>query len=154
MTRTQRIMVQLDAWPSGRAGDIRVVDGGLEALLTVSDWDRLGCLLDSVALRRAGGAPLALSAHRVAATITYLGEPIQVVEVARNDDKALLRSAPPCVDQEEASFFEVVLDRSRGLSLTRHAAHRQSGERRKVPAALTRHAVARLLADLMDLATA
>lgn len=154
MTQIQRIMERLDAQPSGRAGGIRVADGGLEAWLTVSDWDRLGCLLESLTLRRTTGAPLALQAHRVAETITYLGEPLHVIEAAQSEDRAVLRSAPPRVDQEEASFFEMVLDPSRGLSLARYAANRQSGERRRVSAALTRHAVARLLTDLMELASA
>ena len=153
MTRIEHIIAQLATHPLGRSGEIRVADGGLEVRLEVADWDRLGCLLEAVEVRSARGVPLVCDPTRVAETVSYLGETLQVIEAVNDEGRALLRSVPPSTGSGSVSFFEMALDRLSGVwSLRRYAADRQTGERRRVAAPLTRHVVERLVVDLMDLA--
>jgi hypothetical protein len=49
------------------------------------------------------------------------------------------------------SFFEMVLDADKGLSLVRYAYDRGLGERASVPATLTMDCLTRLLDDLIEL---
>jgi len=126
--------------------------GGLQVRLKLADWDRLGCLLERLEMKHAQGGSLGLDPARIAKKVTYLGEALAVIEAEEDGKKAILRSAPPRRDGEVVCFFEMVLDRSEGLSLVRYAYDRVRGERLTVPAPLTISALERLLADLMVLA--
>jgi hypothetical protein len=110
-------------------------------------------LLEALEVRSVHGIPLPFDPTRIAQRMTYLGEPLEVIEMVNEGEWALLRSAPPCANEESVSFFEILLDRHRELSLRRYAVDRKCGERRSIPAPLTRHTVERLVVDLVDLAS-
>jgi hypothetical protein len=153
MTRIEGIIQQLATHPTGCAGEIQLSAGDLTVRLHLADWDRLGCLLESLDVQSAQGAPLVFDPIRITERVTYLGETLEVIEVISGAGWALLRSAPPCTRDGTVSFFEMILDRQHGLSLTRYAVDRERGERTRVSAPLTRHALERLLADLLELAS-
>lgn len=150
MTRAERLISQLKKEPLERSGEIRFTEGDLRVRLTHTDWDRLGCLLECFELQDTRSVRRAIEPVRIAEKITYLGETLKLIEADEGKGRAILRSAPPCAREGGVSFFEVVVDRVRGLSLTRQNFDRQRGERHRIPAPLTRHALERLLIDLVD----
>ena len=125
---------------------------GLQVRLKLADWDRLGCLLERLEIKHARGDSLGLDPACIAEKVTYLGEALAVIEAEEDGKKTILRSAPPRKDGELVCFFEMVLDRSEGLSMVRYANDRVRGERLTVPAPLTISTLDRLLTDLMALA--
>jgi hypothetical protein len=133
-------------------GEIQAKVGDLRVRLKLADRDRLGCLLERLEIKHSQGDSLGLDPIRIAGKITYLGEALAVIETEENGQKAILRSAPPRTDGEVICFFEMVLDRSEGLSLTRYAYDRIRGERLAVPAPLTISTLDRLLTDVVELA--
>ena len=151
MKRTEPIISQMRKDLPDPGGEIRALVGGLQVRLKLSDWDRLGCLLERLEIRNPRGGTFGLDAARIEAKVTYLGEPLAVIE-AEDGKKTILRSAPPRRDGEEVGFFEMVLDRSEGLSLVRYAFDRVRGERSITPAPLTISTLDRLLTDLLALA--
>jgi hypothetical protein len=153
MTPARRIIQQLAAYPPGQAGEIQVTEAGVDLWMRVTDWDRLGCLLDSLEMRSAQALPLLFDPFRIAQRVTYLGEPLQVIEMVKGGGQALVRSAPPCMRDGSVSFFEMILNRQRELSLRRYAVDAECGQRKGVPAPLTRHTLERLVVDLLDLAS-
>ena len=150
VTRTDRLIQQLKEHPPDRSGEIRLTDGGLEIRVQLADWDRLGCLLEGLEMQHAQTVRRACDPLHIVDKVTYLGETLKLIEVDADGGRAILRSFPPCVCGGSVSFFELVLDRTRGLSLTRQTFDRQQGERRRVAAPLTRHVLERLLVDLVD----
>jgi len=145
INQIQRVLSSPDAEIQAKVGDLQV-------RLKLADRDRLGCLLERLEIKQAQGNPLGLDPTRIARKVTYLGEALAVIEVEEGGEKAILRSAPPRTDEEWISFFEMVLDRTEGLSLVRYAYDRVRGERLTVPAALTISTLDRLLTDLIDIA--
>jgi hypothetical protein len=153
MKLAERIINQIRRVPSAPAGEIQAVEDNLQVCVKLADWDRLGCLLERLEIKHTHGDPLGLDPARIAGKITYLGEPLALIEAEENKSKAILRSAPPRTDGEVICFFEMVLDRSEGLSLVRYGYDRVRGERLAVSAPLSISTLQRLLTDLMDLAT-
>ena len=152
MTLAKRITNQLHRIPAGQAVEIQTVEGNLRIEVKFSDWDRLGCLLTRIDLENSQGYPLAFDSAQIEDQVTYLGERIGIIETERNTGKTILRSVPPRIDGEVISFFEMVLDRCKGLSLVRYEYDRQRRERTPVPSPLTRDTLERLLVDLIQLA--
>ncbi len=151
MLLSKRITDQLQNVPFRQGGEIQAVEGNLRVEIKLSDWDRLGCLLKRICIARSQGDPLALDPARIEDRITYLGERLDIIERDGVGGRSILRSAPPRIDGEVISFFEMVLDKAKGLSLMRYQYDRRQGERTPVPASLTRDVLERLVADLIGL---
>ncbi len=152
MTPTEQIRTQLEQGPAGGGGAILVGDRDIEVRLRLADWDRLGCLLERLELSHARGLPLQIAPAAIADMITYLGETLRVIETEEARGRALLRSARPTVRGGKPEYFEVILDPTPGLTLSRHAYDSERGERVAIPAPLTRQALERLVEDLLVLA--
>jgi len=152
MKPAEHIINQIPKVLSGPDGEIQAKVGDLQVRMKLADRDRLGCLLERLEIKHSQGDSLGLDPIRIAGKVTYLGEALAVIETEENGKKAILRSAPPRTDGEAICFFEMVLDRSEGLSLVRYAYDRIRGERLAVPAPLTISTLDRLLTDLIDLA--
>ena len=152
MKPAEHIISQMRRSLSEPDGEIQATVGGLRVRLKLADWDRLGCLLERLEIKHAQQGFLGLDPARIAEKVTYLGEALAVIEAEEDGKKAILRSAPPSRDGEVVYFFEMVLDRSEGLSLVRYACDRARGDRLAVPAPLTISTLDRLLTDLLALA--
>ncbi len=150
----ENIVKQLQNWPAGQAGEFLASDGELQVSVKMADSDRLGCLLERLEMKGTGGHPLALDPVRVEQEVTYLGEPLKIVELEKYRGKALLRSFPPRRENGTVLFFELVIDRNEGLSLHRFAYDRSLGTRSHTPVPVTRDTLERLLADLVSWASA
>ncbi len=152
MTPTEQIRMQLEQGPAGGSRAIRVGDRDIEVRVRLADWDRLGCLLERLDLSHAGGRPLRIAPAVIANTITYLGEALRVIETEEARGRAVLRTARPTVRGGKCEYFEVILDPTPGLTLSRYAYDSEREERIAIAAPLTRQAVERLMEDLLTLA--
>jgi len=148
----EKIMDQLGKWPAGQGGEFRTAEGNLEVRVKMSETDRPGCLLETLELKNASGS-FCLDPIRVEKEVNYLGEPLKIVELKKFQGRAILRSFPPRTENGTVSFFEMVIDRTDGLSLERLAYNRNLRTRSQTPALLTRDTLERLLADLVSLAS-
>jgi hypothetical protein len=143
---------RLQQIPSDQAAVISVSDGRLGIDLHVSDWNRLGCLLEGLRLERRDDAQLSLDPTRIVERITYLEESLSIIETEIESGRAILRSSPPRISGGSTSFFEVDLNQRRGLSLRRYNYDRDLRERFPVAAPLSSATLERLISDLIQLA--
>ncbi len=148
----EKIMDQLGKWLAGQGGEFRAAEGDLQVRVKMSEADRPGCLLETLELKNTSG-PFCLDPIRIEKEVNYLTEPLKIVELKKYQGRAILRSFPPRTENGTVSFFEMVIDRTDGLSLGRLAYERNLGTRSPTPALLTRDTLERLLADLMSLAS-
>lgn len=117
--------------------------------------DRLGCALgrlsvQSPALEAASLGRLESISQALAARLTYLLEPIAVLETDTEDQSVQMRSHPPQREGRQSSYYEL-LARPGQLELRRYV--KQPGQpRSQVVAHLTREVLHRLIADLMQAA--
>jgi hypothetical protein len=153
MARVENIINELQKGAFGQPGEVLAQDGNLEVRVQLADWDRLGCRLEKLEMKDTRSHSLKIDPIRLEKELTYLGEPLRIVELEKHRGKSILRSFPPRREIGTVSFFEMVLDGSEGLSLTRLAYDRMLGQRSPVPVSLTRDTLERLLADLVDLAS-
>lgn len=153
MSLTKRINKQLQSAPSAQAVQVEASDEKLRVEVKLADFTRLGCLLDSLHLEHVQGGPLAIDPAQLVEQITYLGERLEVIETEGEEGLTILRSAPPRVDGEVISFFEMVLDGSQRLSLSRYTYDPKTEARTPMSAPLTRDALERLIGDLIELAS-
>ena len=126
--------------------------GNLRISVNFADLDRLGFLIKRLDVGHSLKAPLAFDPGRIEGQVTYLGERLQVIETEGNKGRSILRSAPPRIEGEVISFFEIALDQAKGLSLVRYEYDRQRRVRTSVPLPLARDTLERLLVDLIGLA--
>ena len=91
-------------------------------------------------------------ADRLAARITYLMEPMVVIEVDPVAGEIELRSQAPTSRHGLRSFYEARLDRSGRLWIIRQAFDTTTRTRRMVPFQLTSEVLERLTDDLVDTA--
>lgn len=152
MTLAKSINDQLQNASPDQPVEMRAFDEKLRVEVKLADCGRLGCLLDSLNLEHVQEGHLAVDPVQVAERITYLEERLDIIETEGEEGRILLRSAPPKVNGQAISFFEVVLDRSTRLSLMRYMYDANSGVRMPVSAPLTRDALERLIRDLLELA--
>ncbi len=151
MANVEHIIHQLQKGPTGQTGEILAVDGDLQVRVQLADWDRLGCLLEKLEMKCTNGRSFKLDPVRIEKEMTYLGEPLRIIELEKYFGKAILRSFPPRMENGTVSFFEVVLNDAEGLSLTRLAYDRSVGKRSTIPIPFTQDTLERLLADLVYL---
>jgi hypothetical protein len=152
MTLSQRMMEGLRNAPSGQDAQICGSDETLRVEITLADSGRLGCLLGRLDVQPREGDRLNIDPVQLTQKITYLEEGLDIIEMEGEGGRTLLRSAPPRKDQEITTFFEMVLEPSKGLSLVRYRYDPDRGERTPVSAPLTRDTLERLIGDLIELA--
>jgi hypothetical protein len=152
MTLSQRIIEELRTTPSGQAAEICAFDEKLWVEVELADSGRLGCLLDRLDLQPGGGCHLNIDPVRMTQKITYLEEELEIIEVEGQGGRTILRSAPPRKEDQITSFFEMVLDPAKGLSLLRYRYDPDMGERTPVSVPLARDTLERLVDDLINLA--
>jgi hypothetical protein len=86
---------------------------------------------------------------RLAARLTYLMEPLVVLEVDAEAGEAELRSQAPTPRGDRRSFYEVRLRREGSLRLRRTAYDEQARHRQAVPCQMTLEVLERLADDLV-----
>ena len=133
-------LLQVDA-PSGR----------IEAdLLAV---DAIGCSLQTLAhttdkLAQATMDELKATSNKLTQKLTYLLEPIGLVEVDADRCAVQLRSIPPRKNEDATSYYELLVRRGGDISLSRYE-KRPGQPRHIVPANITREVLVRLADDFV-----
>ena len=148
----EKIMDQLGKCPAGQGGEFRAAEGDLQVRVKMSQADCPAFRLVTLELKSTSGL-LSLDPIRVEKEVNYLAEPLKIVELKKHQGSAILRSFPPRTENGTVSFFEMVIDRTDGLSLGRLAYNRNLRTRSQTPALLTRDTLERLLSDLLSLAS-
>ncbi len=130
-------------------------DNGSGTLVAhVSDADNFSVCFDSLefqSARLAGleTAQLTRIADALAKKLTYLLEPLRVVEIDGEAGAVQMRSHPPYQSPQQTRYYEVLVQRGGSLSLIRY--EREQGQARRAIAAHVTNEVFLRLAD--DFAT-
>lgn len=113
--------------------------------------DAIGCSFQTLALTTdklasAGLAELKTISDRLTTKLTYLLEPIGVVEADADRCCVQLRSSPPQKGEDGTSYYELLVRRGGDISLSRYS--KKPGQLRQiVPANITREVLGRLAND-------
>jgi hypothetical protein len=130
------------------------VEGGPGRLvlhLTALDSVGLACsALEFAASSRSELSPEVLKAwgERLASRVTYLMEPLKVVELDAQGGEIQMRSQSPTPRDEKRSYYEIQLSRQGTLRMARYAFDEATRTRGQVPCQLTRETLERLADDL------
>jgi hypothetical protein len=151
MCLIEHINCQLQKAPLDQASLVQASYGELRMEVKLTDWNRLGCLLDKLNLEANHGRKLNYHPARIETRVNYLDERLAVIENEGEAGRVILRSKPPRLDGDVCSFFEMVLNQGKALSLVRYKHDPQRRERVRVPAPLSRDTLDRLIRDLVEL---
>jgi hypothetical protein len=152
MSLSRKIAGALDAGPA--PGPLEVRDGAHRLQLHVSAAGSVGVAFDALefsATDRTSWSSAALKewADRLAGRVTYLMEPLVVLEVDAVGGEVELRSGAPTAREGQRFYYEVRLSQAGSLRLTRVAYDPEARRRRPVACQMTREAIERLADDLV-----
>lgn len=145
------VMQQLDRYRQGGTLEVSLPEGKLTVRL--HQVDSIGCTLDELLWEtdRLVGADLErlrALAEFLASRLTYLNEPLRLVEMDGSLQAAQLRSWPPDRTRHGPQYYEVLV-RSGGSISVRRWEQPRGATRQSIPAPLTRQALARLADDVV-----
>ena len=156
MSLSQKIAAALEARPDAGAlpCDVAVEDGPNRLTLHLTAGGPVGVAfssLDFATRSRGEWTPEALRAwgDRLAARLTYLMEPLVVLEHDAAEGEVELRSQSPTARSGLRSYYEVRLNRQGSLTLSRVSFDEATRQRRPVPCQMTREVIERLTDDLV-----
>lgn len=89
-------------------------------------------------------------ADQLTRRITYLMEPLRVLEVDEDAGELEIRSSPPSQREQVRYYYELRLSCTGSLSLQRIAFDEIARLKKSVPCQLTREALERLIDDIVD----
>lgn len=128
-----------------------VVHDGKRILSTLVELNALACSFEQLtvcdpALDGASIDRLKQVGQALSNRLTYLLEPISPIEVDDDHCVVQLRSSPPQKEDDETSYYELLVRKPDEITLCRYA--KAYGEaRRRVPAHVTREVFLRLVDD-------
>jgi len=156
MTLSRKIVDAVDALPPVTSGGLVEAEAGPSRIaLGVTERGPVGLAFVELHYARSNAGELSTEAlrawgNRLAARLTYLMEPLVVLEVDAQAGEAELRSQSPTPRGDRRSFYEVRL-RSEGTLLLRRIAFDQATQSRQVVSCqMTREVLERLVDDLAD----
>ncbi len=85
---------------------------------------------------------------RLSSRVTYLMEPLKVLEIDAGGGEVQIRSQSPTPRAEQRGYYEVRLFRQGSLRMERFAYDATTRERRQTPCQLTREVLERLVDDI------
>jgi hypothetical protein len=155
MSLSRKIADAVDSVAAGAPLPLTIgADEGTSRIeLSLTESGPVGLAFEGLDYARSGVAELSTDAlrgwgDRLAARLTYLMEPLVVLEVDAQAGEAELRSQSPTPRGERRSFYEVRLRRDASLHLRRVAFLDQARTRQTVPCQMTREVLERLADDL------
>ncbi len=156
MTLSRKIADAVDSLPAGAPlpGAIEAEADTSRLALNLTERGPVGLAFDRLDYARSDRgdlSPEALRAwgDRLAARLTYLMEPLVVVEVDAQAGEAELRSQAPTPRGDRRAYYEVRLRREGNLHLQRFAFDDQARRRQAVPCQMTLEVLERLADDLV-----
>lgn len=157
MSLSQKIAAALDARPDNGAlpCDVTVESEPNRLSLHLTANGPVGLAFDRLGFVASGrdawsNDEVKAWGERIAARVTYLMEPLVVLEQDRLDGGVELRSHAPTARGEQRAYYEVRLDRQGHLRLGRVAFDETSRVRRPASCQMTREVLERLADDLAD----
>ncbi|MGC8640516.1 MAG: hypothetical protein ACP5XB_11635 [Isosphaeraceae bacterium] len=132
---------------------VTVEDGPNRFTLNLTALDSVGAAFDSlefVTTDRQDWSSEALNAwgERLAARVTYLLEPLKVLEIDGGGGEVQIRSQSPSSRADQRGFYEVRLFRQGRLRMERYTFDDATRQRRHAPCQFTREVVERLADDI------
>jgi hypothetical protein len=156
MSLSRAIAAALDARPESGALPIAVAveEGPHRLTLQLTASSPLGVECDALEFQADDHPEWSLDdlkgwGDRLAGRLTYLMEPLVILEADPIAGEVALRSRTPTPRQGQRSYYEVRLGRAGTLRLGRVAYDEAARVRRPVPCQLTREALERLVDDLV-----
>lgn len=156
MTLSRKIAAALDARPDQGAlpCPVAVEAGNHRLSLNLTACGPVGLAFDSLEFAAAEGddrspEEMRAWADRLAARVTYLMEPLVVVEHDPVAGEVELRSQSPTARGDLRAYYEVRLGAAGALRLCRVVFDEATRRRRPAPCQLTREALERLADDLV-----
>jgi hypothetical protein len=149
---SRKIAAEVDANPG--PGTVSVAEGPYTLKLHLTAASPVGVAFDALEFASDDGRDrsadeLRAWGDRLAARLTYLMEPLVVIEVDAEGGEAELRSKSPTTRNEVRAYYEVRLRREGTLNLRRVAYDPTDRRRKPVPCQLTCEALERLADDLV-----
>ena len=155
MSLSRKIADAVDSLPVGGPLPclVEAEAGPSQLALNLTAHGPIGLAFDGLEYSRSDQAELSPQAlqgwgDRLAARLTYLMEPLVVLEVDAQAGEAELRSQSPTPRGDRRSFYEVRLRREGSLRLRRIAYDEQARRRQAVPCQMTLEVLERLADDL------
>lgn len=151
MSLQQRVKDALAALPiSDQPQILEAAEQGQQVSCRLEALDSLGCSFSSLvcqteALADASLEKLRTVSQQLATRLNYLMEPIALMECDDGTMTVQLRSQPPQVDEDGASYYELLVRRG-SIALCRWQA-RSPEPRQAIPAQVTRQVLLRLVGD-------
>ncbi len=156
MSLSRKIADVVDSLPSGGPMPCPVAaeEGPDRIALNLTAEGAVGLAFDGLDYARSGHPGLTTEglrgwSDRLAARLTYLMEPLVVLEVDAEAGEAELRSQSPTPRGDRRSYYEVRLRREGSLHLRRVGFDDQTRRRLPVPCQMTREVLERLADDLV-----
>lgn len=154
MSLQHQLRAELDRRPAFSAGQETVTlhEGTQTLRCELAALDTVGCACDllSVSSTKLAGASvdrLKAISETITARLTYLLEPICLLEVDADRCALQLRSNPPQQGDDGAAYYELVVERGGQASLRRY--RKPPGQpRQPIAAHVTREVLLRLAGDL------
>jgi len=157
MTLSQKIAAALEARPDTGAlpCDVTVEHEGDAATIHLTASGSVGLAfrtLEFATKARAEWSPATLRAwgDRLAARLTYLMEPLMVLEQDALGGDVALRSQSPTARAGQRSYYELRLHRQGSLTLSRVSFEEATRQRRPIDCQMTREVLERFLDDLVE----
>jgi hypothetical protein len=133
---------------------VTVEEGTNRLTLNLTALDSVGMAFDSLEFttaERADWSSDALRAwgERLASRVTYLLEPLKVIEIDAGGGEVQIRSQSPTTRADQRGFYEVRLFKNGALRLERCVYNDISRQRHRTPCQFTREVVERLADDIV-----
>lgn len=136
----------------GGCGRIGIDDGSGKLTIEVIAIDAIGCSIEQIAYFTKKMASLSMPqltklSQELTKKLTYLLEPIGVIETDLDSATIQLRSTPPQKERERTEYYELLVRRGGEITLVRW--QKEEGRIRELtPAHFTREVLCRLACDL------
>ncbi len=158
MSLKQQVQQALQTWPpfTGESRPLSANQGDIRLQCRLTALDRLACAFEQFqlyhpALAGASLERLKQAADSLSARLTYLLEPIRVLEADAQQCVVQLRSSPPDREAETAAYYELLVRADGTLSLARYV-QPPGAPRHVVPAQVTHEVLLKLVADFAAVA--
>ncbi len=160
MSLSQKLTAALDARPSQDPFPcvVSADDSGARVALDLTASDPIGVAFNALSFQAPAGPDrsteaLRAWADRLANQVTYLMEDLVVLELDPVAGEAELRSQTPTARGQQKSFYEVRLNKTGALRLSRVAFDQTTRKRGPASCQLTREVLERLTDDIVATAS-
>jgi hypothetical protein len=132
---------------------VTVDDGPNRLTLSLTALDTVGVAFDELEFTTTdrtewSSSDLGAWGQRLASRVTYLLEPLKLLEVDAGGGEVQIRSQSPTPRAERRGFYEVRLDKQGNLRMERFVFEEATRQRRRTPCQFTREVLERLADDI------